>query len=132
VAIDPAYVRGLERLANLDLTEGRCDDAIGATDSTIAAIPPGTPLAYSYRAAAIVQLKRWKIAEGAARRAIEIDSAHEVPRAEFLLAEALQAEGNVLEALGHLKSYLKMSPPSLDAKEARRLMVDWQRGAPQK
>jgi tetratricopeptide (TPR) repeat protein len=132
VAIDPAYVRGLERLAKLDLTEERFDDAIAATDSAIAANPAGAPLAYYYRAAANTQLKRWKVVEEAARRAIEIDAAHEVPRAEFLLAEALQAEGNVPEALEHLKSYLKTSPPSADAKEARRLMAEWQRGATQK
>jgi Tfp pilus assembly protein PilF len=132
VAIDPAYVRGLERLAKLDLTEGRFDDAIAATDSAIAANPAGAPLAYCYRAAANAQLKRWKVVEEAARRAIEIDMAREVPRAEFLLAEALQAEGNVPEALEHLKSYLKRWPPSADAKEARRLMAEWQRGEGQK
>jgi protein O-GlcNAc transferase len=132
VAIDPAYVRGLERLAKLDLTEGRFDDAIAATDSAIAANPAGAPLAYCYRAAANAQLKRWKVVEEAARRAIEIDTAHEAPRAEFLLAEALQAQGNVLEALEHVKSYLKMSLPSADAKEARRLMAEWQRAAGQK
>ncbi len=117
LATDAEYVKPYVHLANLNLSEGRDEDAVAATNSAMALRPVDAPLVYFYASVANAHLKRWDDAEKAARQAVEFDTAHEVPRAEYELGMILAAKGDIPGALDHMKKYLKISPQAQDAKE---------------
>jgi len=76
-----------------------------------------------YDAAANYNLKRLATAEKSARRAIGLDTRHEIPRAEVLLESVLAAEGDRRGAVEHLRKYLEISPKAPDAAEVSRTIA---------
>jgi hypothetical protein len=63
------------------------------------------------------------VAETNARRATELDNAHEIPRSELLLASVLIAKGDRGGALQHFKKYLEIVPKAPDAEQVKRAVA---------
>ena len=83
------------------------------------------PELYFYYAAANYNLKHFDVAEANAKRATEVDNAHEIPRAELLLASTLIARGDRAGALQHFKKYLEIVPKAADAEQVKRAVASW-------
>ena len=81
------------------------------------------PELYYYYAAANYSLKHFDVAEQNVRRAIDLDSAHEVPRAEVLLASVLIGKGDRSGALEHFRKYLEIVPKAPDADQVKRAIA---------
>ena len=81
-------------VAQLDLQEKRTEDAAAIAGKAVAMNPLEFPELYFLYAAANYNLKHFDLAETNARRATELDSSHEVPRAEVLLGTVLIAKGD--------------------------------------
>lgn len=118
LAANKDYMPASVHLANLDVSEQRYDDVLRTTSRAIAA-QPDNPLIYLFDAVANEYLKHLDAAEKSARRATELDMAHEAPQAEYLLGMLLAARRDVPGALEHLKTYLTLAPNSRDADEVR-------------
>ena len=119
VAANPDYVPAYVRLANLNLSQRRYEEALQVTAAALARLPAGDPLIYLYDAVANERLKRWDAAEKSARLAIECDMAREAPQAEYLLGTLLAARHDVPGALEHLKTYLAIAPHARDSEVVR-------------
>jgi tetratricopeptide (TPR) repeat protein len=119
VAANPDYVPAYVRLANLNLSQRRYEEALQVTAAALARQPAGDPLIYLYDAVANERLKRWDAAEKSARLAIECDMAREAPQAEYLLGTLLAARHDVPGALEHLKTYLAIAPHARDSEVVR-------------
>jgi tetratricopeptide (TPR) repeat protein len=78
---------------------------------------------YFYYAAANYNLKHLDVAEANARRATDLDNAHEIPRAELLLASVLIAKGDRSGALQHFRKYLDIVPKAADADQVKRAIA---------
>lgn len=123
VAADAKYIKPYVQLAMLDLEEKRPEDAAGIAGKAVAMNPLEFPELYFYYAAANYNLKHLDLAETNARRATELDTAHEIPRAELLLATVLIAKGDRSGALQHFRKYLELMPKAPDAEQVKRAIA---------
>jgi len=122
VKSDPKYIKPYLQLTMLDLEEKRVEDAASIAGRAVAMNPQEFPDLYFYYAAANYNLKHFDLAEQNARRAVDLDSAHEVPRAEFLLGNILMVKGDRAGAIEHLKKYLALSPKGPDVEQVKRMI----------
>lgn len=120
VQADPKYIKPYIQLTMLDLEQKRPEDAVTIGGRAVALNPQEFPQLYFYYAAANFNLKHYDLAEANARRAVDLDSDHEVPRAELLLGSVLIAKGDRSEALQHFRKYLEIVPKAQDAAQVKR------------
>jgi tetratricopeptide (TPR) repeat protein len=123
VQADPKYIKPYIQLTMLDLAEKRFDDAVAIGGKAVAMNPLEFPELYFYYAAANYNLKHLDVAEANARRATDLDNAHEIPRAELLLASVLIAKGDRSGALQHFRKYLEIVPKAPDADQVKRAIA---------
>jgi tetratricopeptide (TPR) repeat protein len=110
--------------------EKRPEDAVAIGGRAVAMNPLEFPELYFYYAAANFNLKHFDVAETNARRATELDHAHEIPRAELLLASTLVAKGDRAGALQHFKKYLEIVPKAADAEQVKRAVAQLEAAPP--
>src|SRR5580658_9027717 len=123
VQADPKYIKPYIQLTMLDLEEKKPEDAIAIGGRAVAMNPLEFPQLYFYYAAANYNLKHLDVAEVNARRATELDNAHEIPRAELLLASVLLAKGDRAGGLQHFRKYLEIVPKAPDAEQVKRAIA---------
>jgi tetratricopeptide (TPR) repeat protein len=123
VAADPKYIKPYIQLTRLDLEEKRPEDAVAIGGKAVAMNPLEFPELYFYFAAANFNLKHMDVAEANARRATDLDNAHEVPRAELLLGSVLVAKGDRAGGLEHFRKYLEIVPKAKDADQVKRAIA---------
>ncbi len=130
VQSDPKYIKPYIQLTMLDLEEKRPQDAIAIGGRAVAMNPLEFPELYYYYAAANFNLKHFDVAETNARRATDLDAAHEVPRSEVLLGAVLIAKGDRAGALEHFRKYLQIVPKARDAEQIKRAIDELEAPAP--
>jgi tetratricopeptide (TPR) repeat protein len=123
VVADPKYIKPYIQLTMLDLAEKKTEAAIEIAGRAVAMNPLEFPDLYFYYAVANYNLKRLDLAEANSRRAIDLDTAHEFPRAHVLLATVLAAKGDRSGALEHFKKYLELFPKAPDAAQIERVVA---------
>lgn len=123
VQADPKYIKPYIQLTMLDLEEKKPEDAVTIGGRAVAMNPLEFPELYYFYGAANYTLKHYDIAEQNFRRAIELDSAHDVPRAELLLGSVLIARRDRDGAIEHFKKYLDLVPKAPDADQVRRALA---------
>jgi tetratricopeptide (TPR) repeat protein len=123
VAADPKYIRPYVQLAMLDLQEKKSEDAATIAGKAVAMNPLEFPELYFYNAVANFNLKHLDVAEFSARRATELDAAHEIPRSELLLGSVLIAKGDRAGGLQHFRKYLELVPKAQDAEQVRKAIA---------
>ena len=120
VTVDPKYIKAYVQLTMLDLEEKKMEDAATIAGKAVAMNPLEFPELYFYNAVANFNLKHYDVAEFSARRATELDTAHDVPRAEVLLGSILVAKGDRSGGLQHFRKYLELVPKAQDAAQIQR------------
>ena len=123
VQADPKYIKPYIQLTVLDLQEKKPEDAVAIGGKAVAMNPLEFPQLYFYYAAANYNLKHLDVAEVNARRATELDNAHEIPRAELLLGSVLVAKGDRSGGLQHFRKYLEIVPKAPDAEQVKRAIA---------
>jgi len=124
VQADPKYIKPYIQLTMLDLEEKKPEDAIAIGGRAVALNPLEFPELYFYYAVANFNLKHFDVAVVNARRATELDNAHEIPRAEVLLGSALVAKGDRAGGLEHFRKYLEIVPKAKDADQIKRAIAE--------
>lgn len=123
VAADPKYIKAYVQLTALDLEEKRPEDAAAIAGKAVAMNPLEFPQLYFYNAVANYSLKHLDVAEFNARRATELDTAHEIPRAELLLGSLLIAKGDRAGGLEHFRKYLELFPKAPDSEQVKKAIA---------
>jgi tetratricopeptide (TPR) repeat protein len=129
---DQKFAPAWAQLARLAADDGRMQDSLYAAECALQLDPTGFPEVYVSQATADLALDRLDAAEKSARRAIELDSFHEIPRAERVLGSVLAAKGDHEGAIQHWKKYLDLSPKAEDAPEVRRRIAGLDASATEK
>ena len=124
VQLDPKYIKPYIQLTMLDLEEKRTEDAVTIAGRAVAMNPLEFPELYYSYAVANYSLKHYDVAEQNVRRAIDLDSAHDVPRAELLLGTVLIARRDRAGAIEHFKKYLDLVPKAPDADQVKRALAE--------
>ena len=103
LAADPKYIKPYVQLTILNLDEKRPQDAAVVSGKAVAMNPLEFPELYFFNAVANFTLTHFDVAEISARRATELDSGHEIPRAELLLGSVLIARGDRAGGAQHFR-----------------------------
>jgi tetratricopeptide (TPR) repeat protein len=120
VKSDPKFAPAWAQLARLAADEGLAQDALAAAERALQLDATGFPAVYASQAVADLALKRLDAAEKSARRAVELDTFHEIPLAERVLGSVLAAKGDREGAVQHWQKYLEMAPDAADAAEVQK------------
>jgi tetratricopeptide (TPR) repeat protein len=129
IQADPKYIRPYLQLIRMAIVENRSQDASNIAERALAQNPVEFPAIYFYYAVAQHGLGHQDVAEKFAIRAIELDTAREYPRAEFLLGTLLSARGDRAGAIQHLNKYLEAAPKAVDAAAVRQRIADLEQNA---
>jgi Flp pilus assembly protein TadD len=124
VQADPKYVKPYIQLIRMALSENRSADASQLAERAMDVNSLEFPAIFFYHAVANLNLHHLDVAEKSALRAVELDTNHEIPRAENLLGTLLAARGDRQGAIQHLNKYLELSPKAADADKVRQLIAD--------
>ena len=124
IQADAGYVKPYVLLARLAIREGRTENAVSITDRALQGKYTQTVPVYFYNAVANLALGRLEPAEESARKAVELDPTHLVPKVEDLLGTVLAAKGDRQGALEHLKKYLAVSPKAEDARKVKQRIAE--------
>jgi tetratricopeptide (TPR) repeat protein len=124
VKADPKYIRPYLQLVRMAIVEKRNQDASDLAERALAQNPVEFPAIYFYYAVAQHVLGHQDVAEKFVTRAIELDTEHEYPRAEYMLASLLVAKGDRAGAIQHLNKYLAYAPKASDADAVRKQIAD--------
>jgi tetratricopeptide (TPR) repeat protein len=129
VKSDPKFAPAWAQLARLAANQGRIQDILAAAERALQLDATGFPAVYMYQAMADLALKRLDAAEKSARRAVELDTFHEIPAAEHVLGSVLAAKGDREGAIQHWQKYLELSPQAPDAAEVRKRIGETRAGS---
>jgi len=124
VKADPKFAPAWAQLARLAAEEGRMQDALAASERALQLDATGFPAVYASQAMADLALQHLDAAEKSARRAVELDSFHEIPLTERVLGSVLAAKGDREGAIQHWRKYLEMSPNAADAADVRKSIAE--------
>jgi tetratricopeptide (TPR) repeat protein len=124
VAADPGYAPAAVHLSYISLEQHADQEALRVTSAAIAAGVKENPLILFYDAVANAHLGHAEAAEKSARNALRLDSANEVPRAEYLLGMLLADKHDRAEAIEHLRRYLALAPAAPEAADVRKEITE--------
>ncbi len=120
LAISPKYLKPYAQLAKLAIAESRYTDAVTITERAMRLNPVEFPSIYLSNAQAHFELHELDAAEQSARRAVELDTDHQVPRSLYLLGVILEQKGDRKGAIEQWRAYVAVSPKPSDAAEVKR------------
>lgn len=129
VAADANYVNPYERLYQLDMRDGKWQDVAEVSAKVLRLNPFDFPQAYYINAFANLKLKNWDAAEKSAREAVKLDTAHQNPRAWYVLGISLANKQAFSEAADFLRQYLQMAPDEKDNAVVRKQLAEIEESA---
>ena len=113
VAADPKYVSPYLQIAEQAADQKKWQDVVNATNQALKLDPEGNPQIWYYNAVGNYNLGNVDVAEASAQKSLAMDPQHLAPNTEQLLAVMLASQGQLAEALQHLKNsltYIKPGP----------------------
>ena len=124
IAADARYVNPYSGLTQIALREQHWQDALEASEKLLALNPISFPDMWFSNGVANYCLEHLTAAEKSARRGLEVDTDHHVPRLEYLLGMVLLKKPNYEEAERHLRTFLQMSTQPGDIAEAQKQLAE--------
>jgi tetratricopeptide (TPR) repeat protein len=110
IAADSKYIPPYEGLYMLAVKESKWKEVADTTDHVVSLDPFDFPNAYYFNAAANLQLNQLDVAEKNARRALELDTAHRNPKANYILGLILARKRDFVKSAEFLRIYLTAAP----------------------
>jgi tetratricopeptide (TPR) repeat protein len=123
VAADKKFVSPYDQLARLAAQEGKWEDAAKFSKEAISLNPVEFPSSFWYNAIASYNLKRADDAEKSVKDLLKIDTRHNYPDAENMMAQILLDRGNYPEAASHLRTYLTLVPNAKNADTLKQILL---------
>lgn len=123
IAADSRYVSPYDQLARLAAQEGKWEDAAKFSKQAISLNPVEFPSSFWYNAIASYNLKHTDDAEKSVKDLLKLDTRHNYPDAENMMAQILLDRGNYPEAATHLRSYLTLVPNAKNADTLKQILL---------
>jgi tetratricopeptide (TPR) repeat protein len=129
IQVDPKYIKAYVQLARMLATEGKNQEVLEITAKAFQYNPLEFPAIYFYDAVANYNLRQYDAALKSAERAAQLDTDHEIPRAENLVGTIYAIKGDYPAAIEHLKKYLAAAPKAPDAAKVQEEIAQLERRA---
>jgi tetratricopeptide (TPR) repeat protein len=120
IAADDKYIHPYRGLMMLALREQKWTEVIATSEKIIALNGINFPEAWFINGLGNFFSKNYVNAEKSARRGLEIDSVHQIPKLEYLLGMALMKTNQFEEAATHFQNYLHLVKTPNDIAEAQK------------
>ena len=115
LAADAKFVSPYEGMYRLAARENKWPEVAEISQRVIHLNPYDFPAAYFFNAVANLNLKNLDAAEKSGREAVKLDTRHENPRAEHVLAVILAQKQDLTGATEHMHAFLKLVPKGPEA-----------------
>ncbi|MGH9582861.1 MAG: tetratricopeptide repeat protein [Bryobacteraceae bacterium] len=129
IAADSHYMSPYNELAGVAAEQRRWQEAVKYSNDVIAANPDAFPSSYWYNALGNYELKQAAAAEKSASELVKIDTLHEYPQAQRMLAALLLNRADYADAALHLRSYLNLDPHGKDSAQLRQALAKIEQAA---
>ena len=112
---DSRFVSPYDRLALIAAHDGKWDEAANYSKKVIDLNPVEFPAAFWCNAVANYNLKKMDDAQQSTQALLKIDTKHQFPEAESMLAQIYLKKADYDQAAAHLKAYLALVPNAKNA-----------------
>ncbi|MBI3475265.1 MAG: tetratricopeptide repeat protein [Acidobacteria bacterium] len=120
VAADPKYINPYRGLIQLAERERNWQELCDASEKLLALNPVSFPEAWLSNAISYYGAGNLVAAEKSARRGLQIDREHRVPKLEYLLGVILLEKPDYEQAVQHIQAFLNHATQASDVAEGRR------------
>ena len=114
VAADPQFVSPHEVLAVLNFQQHQWQPAADESAAVLRLNPLSFAQDWFYNSAANYYLGHYDVAEKSARKGIQTDVDHRIPRLEYLLGVILAQKHDFQGAAEHMRNYVRLAPKAAD------------------
>jgi tetratricopeptide (TPR) repeat protein len=122
-AADSKYVSPYDQLALLAARSGKWDEAANYSKQAIDLNPVEFPSSFWYNAIANYNLKKIDDAQKSTQALLKLDTRHQFPEAESMLAQIYLEKADYDQAAAHLKAYLALVPNAKNADTLKAALV---------
>ena len=120
ISADSRFINPYQGLTQLAMREQKWQEVTEFSEKLLALNPISFPEAWFANGAGHYYLKNLAAAEKSARRGLEVDGDHRVPRLEYLLGMVLVGKPDYADAARHLQMFLRLSTKPADVAEAKK------------
>jgi Tfp pilus assembly protein PilF len=120
IAADPKYINPYHGLTLLNQKEQRWRDLTEVSEKLLSLNPVSFPEAWLSNAIGHYFQSEFSAAEKSARRGLQLDQEHRLPRLEYMLAMVLLKKPDYQEATQHLRAFLQVTTQPSEIAEARK------------
>jgi len=120
LAADSKYINPYHGLTQLAMREQKWQELTELSDKLLALNPVSFPEAWLSNALGNYCLQKFAAAEKSARRGLQVDTDHRVPKLEYLLGITLVKKPDYEEAAQHLRAFLSLATKPADVAEAQK------------
>jgi tetratricopeptide (TPR) repeat protein len=120
LSADSKFVSPYHALTELAAREQKWQEVADTSAALLQLNAIDFPEDWWLNAAGNYNLRNFDAAEKSARRGLELDKQHQLPRLEYLLGLALAQKHDYSSALEHLRNYLRLAPHAADAESVQK------------
>ena len=123
IKADSHYVSPYNELGHIAAQEGRWQEAAQFSKQAISLNPVEFPASFWYNAIANYNLKRAAEAEKSTADLLKLDTRHNYPEAENLMAQLLVNDHDYPQAATHLRNYLQLVPNAKNTDALKQMLL---------
>ena len=123
IAADSKYINPYHGLTLLNQREQRWKDLTDTSEKLLSLNPVSFPEAWLANAIGHYFQSEFSAAEKSARRGLQLDQEHRLPRLEYMLAVALLKKPDYQEATQHLRAFLQVATQPSEIAEANKQLA---------
>lgn len=127
MSADVTFISPYLELTELALREKQWQEVVDTTEALLKLNPIDFPQDWFSNAVGNFYLQRLNAAEGSARRGLEADRQHRVPKLEYLLGTILAQKHDYAGAIEHLRNYVLLAPHAADAETVQKQAAEYER-----
>lgn len=124
VAADPQFVSPHQLLAALEFQQRQWQQAADESGAVLRLNPISFPQDWFYNSAANYYLGHYDVAEKSARRGIQGDVDHHIPKLEYLLGVILAQKRDYQGAAEHMRNYVRLAPQAADVAQVNQQIAN--------